>query len=202
MTIPPDGASPAPGIGFEPEKRNTALQCHVAFFDRDRDGVIWPSDTFHGFRTLGFSLFLSALAVLVIHTGFSYPTYGTLLPDPFFRLKINNMHRAKHGSDTESYTAVGEFDEKRFEHVFKMYSSPPHTHLSFTEGLRMLYGSRNLYDPFGWFAAMFEWLATYIMLWPMDGRMKKEEIKAIYDGSMFYKVASARKATRDFYPRR
>lgn len=26
------------------------LQQHVAFWDPDRDGVIWPGDTFRGFR--------------------------------------------------------------------------------------------------------------------------------------------------------
>lgn len=38
-------------------------------------------------------------------------------------------------------------------------------------------------EKFGWFAATFEWLATYILLWPADGRMKKEDIRAIYDVS-------------------
>lgn len=29
-------------------------------------------------------------------------------------------------------------------------------------------------------------VATYIMLWPEDGRMKKEDIRGIYDGSIFH----------------
>lgn len=32
-------------------------------------------------------------------------------------------------------------------------------------------------------------LATYIMLWPADGRMMKEDIRGIYDGSIFYNIA-------------
>lgn len=39
MSIPKDA-----GAGNEVRK-NTALKSHVAFFDRDRDGIIWPSDT-------------------------------------------------------------------------------------------------------------------------------------------------------------
>lgn len=31
------------------------------------------------------------------------------------------------------------------------------------------------------FAEAFEWLATYIMLWPEDGVMKKDDIRRIYD---------------------
>ena len=45
MVAPKDPVSPAPGTGFDHEKENTALQGHVAFFDRDNDGVIWPTDT-------------------------------------------------------------------------------------------------------------------------------------------------------------
>ena len=46
MVVPVDATYPAPGKGFDPHKKNTALQSHVAFFDRDGDGVIWPLDTF------------------------------------------------------------------------------------------------------------------------------------------------------------
>jgi peroxygenase len=35
-------------------------------------------------------------------------------------------------------------------------------------------------------------LATYIMLWPEDGRMRKEDIRGIYDGSIFYTIAARR----------
>ncbi|KAI1343562.1 hypothetical protein F5Y15DRAFT_412347 [Xylariaceae sp. FL0016] len=43
-----------------------------------------------------------------------------------------------------------------------------------------------------WFGAFFEWMATYLMLWPDDGRMKKEDIRRIYDGSIFYVIAKRR----------
>ncbi|RDB21536.1 putative peroxygenase 3 [Hypsizygus marmoreus] len=187
MPAPKDGAESTP---YHAGKRdNTALQAHVAFFDPDGDGIIWPLDTFRGFRDLGFGLILSVLSMFIIHGGFSWVTFGTLLPDPFFRLNIKNMHRGRHGSDTASYTATGQFDEDRFNYVFNMYSSKPHTSLTFTEGVRMLYGNREAFDFFGWFAATFEWLATYLMLWPEDGRLKKEDVRAVYDGSIFYKVS-------------
>lgn len=55
--------------------------------------------------------------------------------------------QGKHGSDSESYTQLGEFDPKRFNYIFDMYSSEPHTHLTFLEGVRMLHGNRNPFDP-------------------------------------------------------
>jgi peroxygenase len=35
-------------------------------------------------------------------------------------------------------------------------------------------------------------MATWILLWPEDGRMKKEDIRRIYDGSLFYEIAARR----------
>jgi hypothetical protein len=32
------------------------------------------------------------------------------------------------------------------------------------------------------------------MLWPADGKMKKDDIRRIYDGSIFYKIAEEREA--------
>jgi peroxygenase len=32
-------------------------------------------------------------------------------------------------------------------------------------------------------------LATYLMLWPEDGKMRKEDIRRVYDGSIFHQWA-------------
>jgi hypothetical protein len=51
-----------------------------------------------------------------------------------------------HGSDSGAFTQNGDLDERRFDYVFSMYSTPPHTHLTFAEGVRMLRGNRNVCD--------------------------------------------------------
>ena len=33
---------------------------------------------------------------------------------------------------------------------------------------------------------------TYIMLWPDDGKMRKDDIRGVFDGSIFYKIATRR----------
>ena len=53
----------------------TVLQQHCAFFDRNGDGVIYPHETYQGFRALGYSPTISLLAAIVINGSFSYPTY-------------------------------------------------------------------------------------------------------------------------------
>ncbi|TFK18765.1 Caleosin-domain-containing protein [Coprinopsis marcescibilis] len=189
MVAPKNAVLPAPGKGFDPEKTNTPLQGHVAFFDRDGDGIIWPSDTYSGFRDLNFGIVLSFVAMVLIHTGFSYITMGSWVPDPFFRMNIKYMHRGKHGSDSGVYTQIGEFDDNRFTYLFDMYTEAPHSHMTLPEAMTMVHGNMNPWDFFGWFAGILEWAATYVMLWPEDGKMAREDIKGIYNGSIFYMIA-------------
>jgi hypothetical protein len=72
-------------------------------------GKIYPLDTYSGFRRIGFNIPLSMFAVLVIHGTFSYPSQDSWLPDPFLSVKTANIHRCKHGSDSESYDSEGRF---------------------------------------------------------------------------------------------
>ncbi|KAF2438424.1 Caleosin-domain-containing protein [Karstenula rhodostoma CBS 690.94] len=175
----------------------TVLQQHCEFFDTDRDGIIWPQDTFHGFHKLGFGLVLSLFAVFVIHANFSYPTLPSWLPDPFFRIYIANIHKDKHGSDTGTYDNEGRFVPQKFEDIFEKYADGRDFMTLWDVG-DMLKGQRCIADPIGWGGALFEWLATYLMLWPDDGRMMKEDIRGIYDGSVFYKIAARRASNRAY----
>ncbi|KAL1954175.1 hypothetical protein VTO42DRAFT_1531 [Malbranchea cinnamomea] len=169
----------------------TVLQQHCDFFDSDHDGIIYPSDTFKGFWKLGFGVGLSLFAVFIIHANFSYPTLNSWIPDPFFRVHIANIHKCKHGSDTGTYDTEGRFVPQKFEDVFSKYADGKDS-LSLWQLARALMGQRLLADPVGWFAAFFEWLATYILLWPADGRLRKEDVRGVYDGSIFYTIASRR----------
>ncbi|KAI1254998.1 hypothetical protein MGN70_003061 [Eutypa lata] len=169
----------------------TVLQQHCEFFDTDHDGVIWPWDTFTGFHKLGFGLLLSFVAVLVIHGNFSYPTAPGWLPDPFFRVNVPKIHKDKHGSDTGTYDPEGRFLPQKFEDMFAKYADG-RDYLTLGDVWALLKGQRCIMDPVGWGGAFFEWLATYLMLWPADGKMLKEDIRGIYDGSIFYKIANRR----------
>jgi hypothetical protein len=201
------------------------LQQHCDFFDevyilinhpdtvtnkfKDHDGVIWPIDTYRGFYQLGYGIILSIISVLVIHGNFSYPTQSSLLPDPFFRIYIDNIHKDKHGSDTGTYDTEGRFIPQKFEDMFSKYADG-RDYLTLWDISRLMKGQRLIADPIGWGGAFFECeithyrfshhyntdypvgLATYILLWPNDGRMVKEDIRGIYDGSLFYKIAARR----------
>lgn len=75
----------------------TVLQQHCLFWDRDQDGQVYPWDTYIGFRDLGFNIAFSLLAMVIINTGFSYPTRlaHSWIPDPFFRVYLDSIHKAK-----------------------------------------------------------------------------------------------------------
>ncbi|KAF9922934.1 hypothetical protein BGZ67_010188 [Mortierella alpina] len=175
----------------------TVLQQHCAFFDSDGDGIIWPRDTFCSFYALGFNVLLSCLAAVVIHSSLSYPTCPSWIPDPFFRIWIHRIHKAKHGSDTGMFDTEGRFVPQHFEDVFSKYAPEGQDGLTLGDVWRMLKGQRVIADPVGWFGAFFEWMATYILLWPADGVMQKEDIRRIYDGSLFYEVAARLKIKKD-----
>jgi hypothetical protein len=75
----------------------TPLQQHILFWDRDGDGMIFPWDTYNGFRELGFNIIFSILATLIINGNFSYPTRlaYSWFPDPYFRVYLTSIHKAK-----------------------------------------------------------------------------------------------------------
>lgn len=133
----------------------TVLQQHVDFFDQDRDGVIWPSDTYIGFHRLGFGVILSLIAAFIIHINFSLPTAKGWLPDPLFRINMVNMSRTKHGGDTGTYDSEGRFVPQKFEEIFTKYAGG-RGYLTFWEGVEMLRGQRNVNDVIGWGGAVFE----------------------------------------------
>jgi peroxygenase len=156
-----------------------------------RKGILWPQDTFVGFHRLGFNILLCILATFIIHGNFSYPTVSGILPDPFFRVFLSNVHKDKHGSDTGTYDHEGRFVPQKFEDIFAKYANG-RDYITIWEVWNAMKGQRCIADPIGWGGAFFEWIATYIMLWPEDGRMMKEDIRGIYDGSIFYTIAARR----------
>ncbi|KXS22162.1 caleosin CLO3-2 [Gonapodya prolifera JEL478] len=169
------------------DKHLSVLQQHVAFFDRDRDGIVSMRDTFLGFCALGFNIFFSILAVFIINVNFSYPTSNSWLPDPTFGVRVKNIHRAKHGSDSEAYDNEGRFVPQKFEEIFSKYDRERKGALTFRELMTMIRAQRNWVDPFGWFAAFFEW-GTLYLLCAKDGMMPKEAVRRQFDGTLFYYI--------------
>lgn len=133
------------------------LHQHCAFWDSDGDGIIWPLDTYRGFRAIGFNIPFSVLSMFVIHCTFSYPTCSSILPDPCFRIYLDKVYKCKHGSDTGTYDNEGRFIPQKFEDFFSKYGQA-----NGGEGLTSndiwngIKGQRLIMDPVGWGCEMAE----------------------------------------------
>lgn len=167
----------------------SVLQQHVLFWDRDGDGRISPWDTYVGFRDLGFSVLFSLLSMVIINANFSYPTRlaHSYVPDPLFRVYVGGIHKAKHGSDSGVYDKEGRFVPQAFEDLFAKWDEGIKGELTGWELWRMVGGNRNAVDPFGWFAGIFEFGATFLLL-QKNGCVDKEDLRQTYDGTIFYKI--------------
>ncbi|KAK3319643.1 Caleosin related protein-domain-containing protein [Cercophora scortea] len=187
-------------------RHHTVLQQHVLYWDRDADGKITPLETYLGFRDLGFGVFFSLLSMLIINLSFSYPTRlaYSLVPDPWCRIYVNGIHKAKHGSDSGVFDNEGRFVPQAFEDLFSKWDLDRDGALSATEFLDMVAGHRVAGDPFGWFAAIFEFGSTWLLL-QEHGSVSKEDLRRVYDvggcvaqglGSIFWKIREQRQKGR------
>ncbi|KAI1380312.1 Caleosin-domain-containing protein [Hypoxylon crocopeplum] len=179
-------------VNLPSKKPQTALQQHVSFFDRDNDGIIWPWDVYNGFRELGFGLFFS-LGSLLIPIFFSYPTRlgHSWIPDPFLRIYVNDIHKAKHGSDAGVYDLDGNFSAERFDRIFDRFDTSGIGGLGVGELAELLKKDRCAADPAGWSFAFMEWWTTWLLL-QKNGRVWKDDLRACYDGTLFWKISEER----------
>ncbi|TKA72184.1 hypothetical protein B0A49_02891 [Cryomyces minteri] len=187
-TIAPSKESPngtTEGDWAKNHSHQTVVQQHAAYWDSDNDGIIWPQDTYRGCRNWGWNPVLAGLATFIINVNLSYPTCPGFMPDPFFRIYLARMHKDKHGSDSMSFDNEGRFIPCRFEDFFAKYDRGNKGGLDVWDLLRAHKGQRMAFDFFGWSASFLEWLATYLLLWPEDGVLRKEDVRRVFDGSIF-----------------
>lgn len=127
----------------------SVLEQHVLFFDPDSDGIIWPLDTLKAHLKLGFNPVFAVLALLIIHGGLAYWTQTSWIPDPFFRIHVDNIHRAKHGSDSGVYDPEGRFNVAAFESLFSKFDVDQKGGLTWREGGQLIMQHRTTADLFG-----------------------------------------------------
>lgn len=172
------------------DKDLTPLQRHAAFFDRNGDGYITLSETYEGCRALGYGRLLSSFLAVSINAGLGWKT--TRFPYPTLRIRLDRIHRGKHGSDTNAYNYQGQFDAQEFERIFKLYDRDGDDAFDFREMWNRARGQRDIYDVVGQVVSLFEFALTYAIAGE-DGKLSKEALRAIYDGSLFYEVEAKRR---------
>ncbi|ESR61424.1 hypothetical protein CICLE_v10016732mg [Citrus x clementina] len=169
---------------FIPSNENV-LQKHVAFFDRNHDGIVYPWETFQGFRAIGCGIPLSTGAALFINMGLSSKTRPGKFPSLLFPIEIKNIHKSKHGSDSGVYDSEGRFVPSKFEEIFTKHACTQPNALTSDELMGMLKANREPKDYGGWVAAYSEWKILYVLCKDKNGLLRKDTVKAVYDGSLF-----------------
>ncbi|CAN9083640.1 unnamed protein product [Alternaria alternata] len=149
------------------------------------------SHPYERFRKLGFNIALCLWAAVTMAACSSYSTQKSFLPHPLFAIYLDNVNRNRHGSTTGAYDLDAELDTRRFDAIFEKYAKGK-DYLTWRTMYDVWAGQCCANDFFGWFAGGLEWIAMYILLWPQDGRMHRDDIRGVYDGSIFWKIAEAR----------
>ncbi|XP_074588388.1 putative peroxygenase 5 [Curcuma longa] len=191
-------ASSAP-TGEHQEKQVivTPLQKHATFFDRNNDGVIYPSETYQGLRAIGNGIAVSTVAALFINGFLSAKTKPAgKFPSPLLPIYIKNIEKARHGSDTGVYDKEGCFDGSKFEEIFQKHAKTNPDYLTSKELDDMLRANRVPKDFLGRIGSWGEWKMLYNLCKDKDGLLHKETIRAVYDGSVFYKLEEERQASK------
>ncbi|KAK1387054.1 Peroxygenase [Heracleum sosnowskyi] len=170
------------------------LQKHVAFFDQNNDGIVYPWETFKGFREIGCGVLLSSAAALFINTGLSAKTRPGKCPSMLFPIEIKNIQKAKHGSDTGVYDSHGRFIASRFEELFRKHAHTNPGYLTSDELMGMLKENRDPKDYVGWVASYSEWKILYMLCKDNNGVLTKDTVRAVYDGSLFERMAKDKAA--------
>jgi len=172
--------------GGDSPRNRTVLQQHVDFWDEDKDGIIYPMDTFRGFRKIGAPLWMAILAVPIIHLTFAYWTQDSWIPSPALGIYTKNIHRTKHGSDSESFDTEGRFNPQKFEECISKYDKDNKDGLNLKEIWTMTEGNRNIMDPTGWVAEKLEWFVTYYFFANDEKVLTREMMRAACDGSAYF----------------
>ncbi|MFS7896315.1 putative plant seed peroxygenase [Helianthus anomalus] len=167
------------------------LKKHAVFFDRNNDGVIYPWETFQGFRAIGSGILLSTIAAVYINVSLSRKTRpGKRYPNLLFPINIVNITMGKHGSDSGVYDSHGRFVPSKIEEIFQKYARTNPEALTADELDEFLKGNREPKDYGGWIAGLTEWKTLYYLAKDKNGLLEKDTIKTVYDGSLFEKMAA------------
>ncbi|NP_001151879.1 ABA-induced protein [Zea mays] len=174
----------------------TPLQRHVAFFDRNKDGVIYPAETYQGFRAIGAGVTLSAFSSVFINGLLGPKTIPENEKAPAFKLPIyvKNIQKGKHGSDSGVYDANGRFVAEKFEEIFKKHAHTRPDALTGKELKELLKANREPNDFKGWLGGFTEWKMLYSLCKDEKGFLHKDTVRAVYDGSLFEMLERERNA--------
>ncbi|KAL3830738.1 hypothetical protein ACJIZ3_019540 [Penstemon smallii] len=172
----------------EIQDQNVLLK-HVLFFDRNKDGLIYISETFEGLRAIGCGILLSSVAAILINLTFSRKTRPGKPFSMRFPIEVKNIQLAKHGSDSGVYDKEGMFVSSKFEGIFAKHAQSNSNALTSKELSTFIKSNREPKDYGGWVNSYVDWKILYFLCKDKNGMLQKDTIRAVYDGILFEKMA-------------
>ncbi|MBI4349235.1 MAG: hypothetical protein HY553_20525 [Elusimicrobia bacterium] len=193
---PPAGRPSPPPAGDVPGR--TPLEKHAAFFDRDGDGVITVSETAASLRELGLGRARALFSATAIHLGLSASTRSSWWDAARLVIRIENIHKGMHPSDTGVYDAQGRFVQAEFDRIFDRFSKSRPGRLNRPELLAMIEanskrkpGAVGKAASEAEFGLLLELAADGSDI--VDGKrvpsISRERLSQLYDGTLFYRLA-------------
>ncbi|KAL4561188.1 hypothetical protein LXL04_033351 [Taraxacum kok-saghyz] len=167
----------------------SVLQQHAAFFDQNNDGIVYPWETYKGFRAIGFGILFSLVNAFLINLAFSYPSLPGYIPSLLFPIYIANIHKNKHPSDSGTYDTEGRYIPANFESIFSKYAKTVPDKLTLKELWNLTKGNHVAYGTIGWIFNIVEWGTAYLLAKDDEGYVSKEDMRGLFDGSLFERMA-------------
>ncbi|CAN6478132.1 unnamed protein product [Victoria cruziana] len=177
-------------------ENENVLMKHVSFFDMNKDGIVYPWETFQGFRSIGCGFLLSSFSAIFINVALSGKTIPVgKKPSLRFPIYIENINKCVHGSDSGVYDSEGRFVPTKFEEIFSKHAHTHHHALTGKELRNMLKANREPKDHRGWVGSWTEWMTLYHLCKDKDGLLHKDTVRAVYDGSLFHQLADKKRSS-------
>ncbi|XP_066165132.1 peroxygenase isoform X2 [Oryza sativa Japonica Group] len=145
-------------------------------------------------RAIGCGYPVSIAGAILINLVLSYPTQPGWMPSPLFSIHIKNIHKGKHGSDSEAYDTEGRFDPSKFDAIFSKYGRTHPNALTKDELNSMIKANRNMYDFIGWITSAGEWMLLYSVAKDKEGLLQRETVRGAFDGSLFERLQDSKKS--------
>ncbi|KAF3063989.1 Peroxygenase 1 [Daldinia childiae] len=169
------------------------LRQNAEYFDADQDGIIWPRDTYKGYRKLGWGITYSCLVASILHSILSYPTRDSFTPDPLLRIRYDSNSNGKHSIGKASYDEKGQVRGNQvYENILAKYDQNSKGGMDIRDILRFWKDQRSVSTFHDWSLNILEWSALYLALRRHNGIVGSEDIRMAFDGSVLFKRSEER----------
>ncbi|CAO3694134.1 unnamed protein product [Rhizopus stolonifer] len=164
----------------------SGIQKHISFWDKRNKGYITPVDTITGFITLGYNVIFSVAFGAFAGIFLSVLSQTGWLPDPFCRSSVSKLVRSTKQT-SGVYDKDGVFVPENFERLFDKYSKSGES-ITIAEFFKMTKEQEELgVNMRAWALSMVELCTAYFFI-GHRGSLSKEDVRAAYDGTLFYRL--------------